>query len=233
MGLNRNYMQPKGRRYEILLAVMICISPVAVLEVEWAYGARAADIVTRTLVMTGERALAIAHILGLPADRAVELELRWAVGSATRNCSYGLPPSSEERRCEDIKEPVNRLRFSPGPVPELALEGSWLDMSTGTGVPVPRFVFHSPPIGAADQSGWSELLKSIRDSTPDNRTRTDFTVHSGTEHAPYIEVQIHQEGDESAITLGFDEDDASLRNKKLVRYRECRGRPQQLDGGGC
>lgn len=215
-----------ARRLKAWMFVSLSIGPVLFAYTD-SLGARAADIVNRTFVIRGARASELALLIGLPVDRSASLTLPWDSAAAIRNCSFGLSEAARERRCEDIAAPINTVVYRPAPSPELRLSGSWLDRSTGSGPPVPRFTFQSPVLTDNDTSDWSIVLRK----TLIHRDELKDTAASEAREAPFIEIRAVERDEGRAVMFGIDEDDWRTRTAKMKRYSECREQGSRVEGG--
>jgi hypothetical protein len=118
--------------------------------------ARFPDSVARRFSVTGEAARAWAVLLGLDPAREARVELplsgqhRHAVGLRT-----GGPVDPAAAR--------NVVRYDPGPPSRLTLDGEWLDSTTGSRIPVPRYTVGSDPLApaAAASGAWDALARHL------------------------------------------------------------------------
>jgi hypothetical protein len=116
--------------------------------------ARFPDSVARRFEVTGEAAQAWAALLGLDAAREARIALPLsanhlhAVGLRTR---WPVDPATVR----------NALHYAPGPPARLVLEGEWLDSTTGSRAPVPRFTFGSESLGATAPPGSADPWQGI------------------------------------------------------------------------
>lgn len=144
-------------------AIAVCALLAAFVPVE-ASAARYPNAIEKTVVITGDAAVSMAALFGLPVTAASSAPVRldsgmgWAV--------YLLKQDTKEKLYNGDGPPRwNALTFKPGPTPTLALAPFWLDMATALPNSKPgEYTFSSPLLDAsgAGADAWSHALHQLK-----------------------------------------------------------------------
>jgi hypothetical protein len=196
--------------------------------------ARFPNSVARRFNVTGEPARAWAALLGLdPAREArVELPLSGHHRHAVRLRTGAAP---------DAALPPNTLRYEPGPPARLTLEGEWLDSTTGSRLPVPRYTVGSDPLEptAGASGAWDRLAVHLDAprwlaAAPAGPSALLGERASDARQLPWLRIAAYRvQGADGAWTvlleIGVDERPAGARARALADFAARQKRQTTLD----
>lgn len=148
-------------------------------------GARFPDAIDQRITLTGDAAISLAALLGLPTSEPASLRLplgerdAWAVYLLRRDTEVELWNDNQGSPAR-----YNTVEFLPGPIPALSISPHWLDL--GTQRPVNRaghYSFGSPfiPAGFEREDPWARIaqrLMQLPDSQRDAEPRAQRCVRS-------------------------------------------------------
>lgn len=183
------------------------------------------DIVEKTFVFEGEKAITVMRFLGLPTGNEGEYALPWQ--PLTASCVKGVNQSGYVYELCDPTIRANKLKFTRDKEPRLEFTGFWRDAETGSVPKVPRYFFHSPVKDSSEarRSAWHKILGSFKDLDSYEVKK----VFSGS--SPLLQVVGDKRDGTFSITIGIDPRPLTEREKAMTRYEGCVKKLANRSGG--